>query len=298
MNFDKLYKVTQLIAGGGDEVQITDEIGTPGGSGANTIFGLGKLGLQTGFLGAVGDDPEGQILLNSFQDVNVDINGIIQKSGCKTSIVHGFVDNNGERALYINPGANNLITEDDLDWQYLNNAKLILLTSFVDDRQLELQKTIVNEFTQSTEPKIVFSPGALYSKRGYEDLKEIIEKCYLCLLNCDEIKNLTGKSYEDGADQLIEQGVKIVAVTLGKDGCYIADGNETYHEPVLDLENDKVVDTTGAGDAFATGLIFGLLSKMTLSKCGKLGNYVAAKCIQKMGARTGLPTKTEIDNIF
>lgn len=298
MNFDKLYKVTQLIAGGGDEVQITDEIGTPGGSGANTIFGLAKLGLNTGFIGAVGDDPEGKIMLDSFQEANVDINGIIQKSGWKSSIVHGFVDKNGERALYINPGANNSITHDDLDLNYISNSNFILLTSFVDDRQLELQKMIVNELTQSTESKIIFSPGALYSKRGYEDLKELIENCYLCLLNDDEIKNLTGKGYEDGADQLIEHGVKIVAVTLGKDGCYIADGNETYHEPVQDLEEKKVIDTTGAGDAFATGFIYGLLNDMPMAQCGKLGNQVAAKCIQKMGARTGLPTNTEIDNIF
>jgi ribokinase len=290
--------VSKLIAGGGDEVHITAELGAPGGSGANTIFGLGKLGLNAGFIGAVGDDPEGKILLNSFQEAQVDITGIKQKSDYKTSIVHGFVDQNGERALYINPGANNSITRDDLDLHYLSNSNLILLTSFVDDQQLELQKTIVNELLQNDETKIIFSPGALYSKRSYEELTEIIENCYLCLLNDDEIKNLTGKSYEDGADQLIEQGVKIVAVTLGKNGCYIADGNETYHEPILDLEEDKVIDTTGAGDAFATGLIFGLLSKMPLGKCGKLGNYVAAECIQKMGARDGLPTKTEIDNIF
>jgi ribokinase len=273
-------------------------VGSPGGSGANTIFGLGKLGLKTGFIGSVGDDPEGKILLNSFQKVQVDISGIKVKPDQRTSIVHGFVDKYGERALYINPGANNSITDNDLDWEYIKNSRFILFTSFVDDLQLGLQKTIVRSIGEDAGNKIIYSPGALYSKRGYDEISELIENCYLCLLNIDELRNLTDMDLDEGAKKLIDNGTKIVAVTLGKDGCFVTDGNIIHQEPALDLEENKVVDTTGAGDAFATGFIYGLLNEMPIKTCSKLGNYIAAMCIQNFGARSGLPRADEIDDIM
>lgn len=287
----------KFISAAGDEVQIIAESGTPGGSAANTIYGLAKLKLGTGFIGALGDDTECKAILNDFGNVGVDASNIVIKSGVKTSTVHGFVDAKGERALYINPGANNELAWEDINVDFAKNSKMLLLTSFVDDVQFKLQQKLIENLTQDLEPKIIFSPGALYSKRGLSELASIIEHSYLCILNSEEFKNLTGMEYQEGALKLIDKGVQILAVTLGQDGYYVTDGNTTHIENANELSQGELIDTTGAGDAFATGFIYGLLHGEPLDRCGKFGNTIAAHCIRKMGAREGLPTLNELNNM-
>jgi len=98
---------------------------------------------------------------------------------------------------------------------------------------------------------------------------------------------LTGiKNYKTGANCLIEQGVQVLAVKLGSKGCYVTDGKESHLVAPFKV---NVVDTTGAGDAFDAGFLFGLLSGKNLNDCGRIGNFVASRCIMKMGARTSLP---------
>jgi len=85
---------------------------------------------------------------------------------------------------------------------------------------------------------------------------------------------------------MVGKGVKMVAVKLGGDGCYVTDGRERH---LIEAFKVKVVDTTGAGDAFCAGFLYGLVNDKRLYECGKLGNFVASRCVMKMGARAGLP---------
>jgi len=106
-----------------------------------------------------------------------------------------------------------------------------------------------------------------------------------------EINLLTGKGYREGANLLLKEGVKIVAVKLGDKGCYVTNGRENH---LIKPFKVKVVDTTGAGDAFCAGFIYGLLRGKSLRECGLLGNFVASKCLTKMGAREGLPKISDL----
>jgi ribokinase len=91
-------------------------------------------------------------------------------------------------------------------------------------------------------------------------------------------------------------GVKIVVVKLGDKGCYVTDGQE---QVVVEPFPVKAIDTTGAGDAFDAGFLYGLLdNKNNLYECGKLGNFVASKSIIAMGARTGLPYKKDFSTMY
>jgi ribokinase len=104
---------------------------------------------------------------------------------------------------------------------------------------------------------------------------------------------LTGEiDYCKGADFMVGRGVKIVAVKLGSDGCYVTDGRERH---LIEAFNVEVVDTTGAGDAFCAGFLYGLLNDKSLLECGKLGNFVASRCVMKMGARAGLPFAKDLE---
>ncbi len=105
--------------------------------------------------------------------------------------------------------------------------------------------------------------------------------------NANELKLISGEGdYCKGADFLVGVGVKVVAVKLGADGCYVTDGRERL---LIEASPAKAVDTTGAGDAFDAGFLYGFLNNKPLHECGRLGNFVASRCIMKMGARTGLP---------
>ena len=143
LNYDRLYKVDDLNKGD-DEIFIRDEHEAPGGSGANTIYALGLLGIKAGFVGAVGSDAEGEVVLESFRTAGVDLGGISVKSESRTSLILGFVDRIGERALYVSPRANGELTWDDLDLDYISQGKILLLSSFVDDAQLELQQRVLD----------------------------------------------------------------------------------------------------------------------------------------------------------
>ncbi|MBS7634437.1 carbohydrate kinase family protein [Candidatus Bathyarchaeota archaeon] len=287
LNVDKLYKVDK-IAKAEEESVILDFKEAPGGSAANTAVGLARLGVKIGYIGKVAEDREGSILLKSFMDEGVDTSGIIVSKGGRSGSVIGFVDQKGNRALYLDPGVNDALRFEEIDLRYFEDVKFLHLTSFVGEMPFEAQKKILQAVP---DVKVTFDPGIIYARKGLDNLKPIIERCYAILPNENEVRILTGKNYLEGAKILLEEGAKIVAIKLGERGCYVTDGRESH---IIEAFKVKVVDTTGAGDAFCAGFIYGLLKDKSLKECGILGNFVASRCLTKMGAREGLPKIIDI----
>lgn len=291
LNVDKLYKVDR-IAEAEEESIILDFKEAPGGSAANTAVGLARLGVKTGYIGKIAEDREGSILLKSFIDEGVDTSGIVVSKGGRSGSVIGFVDQKGNRALYLDPGVNDALRFEEIDLRYFKDVKFLHLTSFVGEMPFEAQKKILQAVPDA---KVTFDPGIIYARKGIDNLKPIIERCYAILPNENEVRLLTGKNYLEGAKILLEEGAKIVAIKLGERGCYVTDGQESH---IIEAFKVKVVDTTGAGDAFCAGFIYGLLKGRSLKECGILGNFVASRCLIKMGAREGLPKIIDIPTEF
>jgi ribokinase len=284
LNVDKLYKVNR-IAGAEEEGFIQERIETCGGSAANTVVGLARLGCRVGFIGKVNCDKEGDMLLTDFVKEGVDTAGVIRAKQGKSGSVMGFVDKEGARALYIDSGVNDSITLAEIKPEYASRARFLHLTSFVGEKSFQAQKNLLK--TLPTTVKVSFDPGALYARKGFARLEPIIRRTYVLMPNSLELELITGKAdYCRGADFLIGKGVRIVAVKLGEKGCYVTDGRERHQTEAFKV---KVADTTGAGDAFCAGFLYGLLNEKSLHECGRLGNFVASRCVMKMGARTGLP---------
>jgi len=287
LNVDKLYKVN-MIARGGEESFVADFKESPGGSAANTIVGLARLGLKTGYIGKVAEDREGELLLNDFRRENVDTSGIIILRQGRSGVVTGYIDRKGERALYVDPGVNDWLEFEEINLEYAGRAEFLHLTSFVGKKPFEAQKKLVKKLSEA---KISFDPGVLYARKNLTSLKPIIKRSFVMLPNVKEVKLLTGENYEEGAKTLIREGVSIVVVKLGEKGCYVTDGKESH---LVEPYKVKVVDTTGAGDAFCAGFLYGLVKKKDLYECGRLGNLVASRVVQAYGARTGLPYWHEV----
>jgi len=287
LNVDKLYKVN-MIAKEEEESFVIDFEEAPGGSAANTVVGLARLELKTGYVGKLAEDREGRLLLNDFRKENVDTRGIIISKKGRSGIVMGYVDGKGERALYVDPGVNNWLEFKEINLDYTADTEFLHLTSFVGEKPFEAQKRLMN---QLSDVKTSFDPGDLYARKSLTSLKPIIKRTFVMLPNENEIRLLTGKDYEGGSKTLIKEGVDVVAVKLGERGCYVTDGKERH---LVEPYEKKVVDTTGAGDAFCAGFLYSLIKRRDLYECGKLGNFVAARCISKFGARTGLPRLSEM----
>jgi ribokinase len=289
LNMDRLYKVDR-IAKEGEERLIKDFTEAPGGSAANTAAGLARLGAKTGFIGKIANDREGKLLLEDFRREGVDTDGIIVSVEGRSGVVMGFVDEKGERALYVDPGVNSSLSFKEINLEYASSTRFLHLTSFVGDKPFTAQKMLVEKLAPKG-IKVSFDPGDIYARKGLAALKPIMEKCFVAFPNENELRLLTGEGYEKGSKALIKLGVGVVAVKLGWKGCYVTNGEESH---LIEPYKVEVVDTTGAGDAFCTGFLYGLINNKSLRECGKLGNFVASQCITKIGARKGLPRLSDL----
>jgi len=284
LNVDMLFKVEKL-AGAEEESFIEDNTEACGGSAANTIVGLARLGCKTGFIGKVANDREGKLQTDCFTSEGVDINGIIQSKKGKSGSVMGFVDKKGARALYINSGVNDTIEPREINYSYLSQTKFVHFSSFVGEKSFRAQKKLLAALPNSI--KISFDPGSVYAQKGFAAIEPIIRSTYVLMPNAFELELLTGETdYRNGADLMIGLGVKIVAVKLGDKGCYVTDGQEQLKVEPFKV---KAVDSTGAGDAFCAGFLYGLINKKSLYECGQIANFVASRSVTAMGARAGLP---------
>jgi ribokinase len=289
LNVDTLLKVDK-IAGAEEESFIHDYAEVCGGSAANTMVGLARLGCKVGFVGKVADDHEGKLQIDCFKAEGVNTDGIIRAAKGKSGVCLGFVDKKGARALYINSGVNDTIEFRELQAPYVTGTQFLHLSSFVGEKSFRAQKKILSFLPDTV--KISFDPGSLYAQKGFSAIEPIIQNSYAMMPNELELQLLTGeREVPKGALALLDAGVKIVAVKLGAKGCYVNNGQEKH---TIQPFKVPVVDTTGAGDAFNSGFLYGLIQDKTLAECGRIGNFVAAQSVTKMGARAGLPYERDL----
>jgi ribokinase len=289
LNVDMLFKV-ERIASAEEESFINNYTETCGGSAANTMVGLARLGCKVGFIGKVANDREGKLQLDCFKTEGVDTKGIAQAKKGKSGSVMGFVDRKGARALYINSGVNDQIEFRELQASYVTQTQFVHLSSFVGEKSFRTQKKLLSFLPASV--KISFDPGSLYAQKGFSAIEPIIQNSYAMMPNEVELQLITGeREVPKGAAMLLQSDVKVVAVKLGTKGCYVTNGQE---KQMIKPFKVLVADTTGAGDAFNAGFLYGLIHDKSLAECGRLGNYVAAQSITKMGARAGLPYEKDL----
>jgi len=281
LNVDKVYIVNEIPRVEEESYVLNVEVHA-GGSSANTIVGLSRLGLKTGFIGKVGRDDDGKFLIDELRKEHVDTRNVIVSNG-RTGCAIVFVDKMGNRAILLDPSVNDTIRYEEIDLDYVRRYRLLHLSSFVCKvswDSFESQKRLVKEF----DGIVSFDPGSVYAKIGFRKIKPLIENSNLFMPNEMEVRLLTGLDYRDGAEFFLDL-CDVVVVKRGERGCYVTDGKESFE---VCAYNVKVVDTTGAGDAFNTGFIYGYLKGKSLKDCAKLGNYLASLCIQHVGARTYL----------
>lgn len=253
-----------------------------GGSAANTVYALAKMGFKTGYIGKVGKDEEGKFLLENFSPVDTSRIRFGERSGVCLVLV-----NRKERIIHILPNSNNTLSYEEIDLKYVQETKFLHFTSFTGDLPFEAQKKLINKLLGSVYRPgedtclLSFDPGRCYAQKGLKALLPIIEKSYVTFPSEEEVKLLTGKNYKQGAKILLDCGAKIVVCTRGAKGSYILTEDEEYEIPTD--KKVKVVDPTGAGDVYAAGFLAGLLLNLPLKRCGQLATKLAEVSIAGYG---------------
>ncbi|WP_455645996.1 carbohydrate kinase family protein [Methanosphaera sp.] len=292
LNVDRLCQVNEFAPSDG-ETFINYETKSCGGSAANTIIGIAKLGLNTGYIGKVGKDSNGTMMLDYLTQNNVNTDHLIIGDG-ETGEVIGFVDNTGDRKLYVTPKINDKIANNEIDRTYIKNTKILHLTSFVglnpEDSSINTQMELLEEL--SSDVKIAFDPGMLYVNRGSEFMDKLIKYTDILLINETELLITTGKETLDEAIKEISPKVEILVVKRSTEGSFIKKGDEEYNIGIFKVDT---VDTTGAGDAYNAGFLYGLLNNYSLEESGIIGSYIAAQSTTQAGATEAIPYIDDID---
>jgi len=249
----------------------------PGGIPINTIATLAKLGSKVGYCGVIGADINGDFWLKNIGNVDTKK----AKRVGKMSICTCLLTSQGKKRSFLSQvSLNDNDFLKDLDFDYLNNAKIIHLGPLISNpkKGIEITKNLLEKITK---PKISFSPSILYIAEGPGKLDRIIAKTYVLFLNQKEMKYLTGQKPESGSKSLIKSGPKIVVCTLAQKGALITTKNNQFHSPRVNVGN--IIDTTGAGDAFAAGFLYGLLKNKPLKWSANFANKIAAQSLTGFG---------------
>ncbi|WP_407378391.1 carbohydrate kinase family protein [Methanobrevibacter sp.] len=279
LNVDKLYSV-ENIAGADEESFIKSSQDTPGGSAANTIIGLSRLGVSTSIIGKIAEDEDGDLIEYNLAMNEVFSNNLIYADKGSTGKCLGFVDSNGERCLYVDSGVNDDIVIEEINTLNIMRCKIMHYTSFVGD-SFKTQIKLLDNLNKDT--ILSFDPGMLYVQKGLDEIKPILDRCDILLINESELRLLFDdeeSSYEQLANKLLDGGIGTVVVKRGSEGVFACNNDENCEVQAFEC---SVVDTTGAGDSFNSGFLYAFLNDFTLEKSCEIGNWVASKAIEGFG---------------
>ena len=275
---DYIYTIDEFPQRGGHAI-VKGFVRMPGGACANVIAGLSSFGVKCRFYSTIGRDEDAEFFVKSMEGVDLRL----KVTHDLTGRVEVYVDRDGERTFFVHPNASGIV---DLDLEGLEEVDQIYLDPFPAEDSFEVQLKVARK-AKELRKYVILNPGYPYTKLGFERLKELLEHTDMLILSEPELRCL-GVSEED-----LLRYVDVVVVTLGSKGSKAVTKDGTYYQPAFRVE--KVVDTTGAGDAFSAGFLYGFLKSLPMDLCLKLGNFVASYNIQRYGARNFPPKESLID---
>lgn len=297
----------------------------PGGAPANVLACASKLGKKTAFIGKIGEDMQGEFLRKTLQNAGIHTDGLISDENFFTTMAFVSLSENGERSFAFarKPGADTQIRKDDVDLNIIRNSRIFHFGSLsLTDSPAREATLFALEEAKKENCLISYDPNyrpLLWRTKEHamEQMRSVLPYVDVIKLSDEETELLTGFSDpKAAAEHLIGRGIKIAAVTLGKDGVLVAakDGLETIPGHKVDA-----LDTTGAGDAFWGAFLYSISSLGNIGGYGdiaclgeqidaigfsrvreitKFANAAAACCVTKRGAIPAMPKLGEIEKLL
>jgi len=256
-----------------------NRIMTSGGSAANTIHGLAMLDVKTGFIGSIGKDEVGDFFEKDMKYAG--INTMLFRRNTVTGTAVAMISPDSERTFATHLGAAVELNSDDLQADYFNGYDILYMEGY-----LIFNKPLVVAACKLAQERKMTIALDLASYNVVDamlaDFKEIIEKYVdIVFANEEEAKSFTGQTPEE-ALLTISQLCEIAVIKVGSEGSWIRRGEE-----VIKIGTAQVAlkDTTGAGDLYASGFLYGYARNQNLEICGQFGSLLAGHVIEIVGAR-------------
>ena len=291
MNMDFVFSVERYPEQG-ETIFGNGFVVTPGGKGANQAATIGKLGGNVSFVSARGNDIYGEDLLANLQKSGVNVEHVYGFENTTTGIAAIILENKGKNRIIVVPGANNKLSLSKID-----NFKEEIIKAQVVLVQFEIPlETVIKtiEIAHEHQTKVVLDPAP-----ARELPEEIYQKIDYLLPNEGEISQLCKrynlKTEKEKILKLLDLGVGGIIITKGGQGATYYAKDIIIQQPAIKTD---VVDTTGAGDAFAGGFAFGLQKGWDIKDIMKFASCVAGLSVTKKGAQNSLPTMAEVEEIF
>jgi len=267
---------------------------SPGGSSANTLYGVALLGGKVVFCGKIGTDEHGNVYEEKMTGRGVRTR--LARSSYPTGHALTFITPDSERTFAVHLGAALHLTKEDVFFEDLKQSKILHIEGYqLEDKSL--RKVSLHAMRYAKRNKVMISidlgdPGIV--SRNRMDLQKIIRTyADIIFANEEEARALTGLQSEDALG-LISKMCKIAVVKLGRKGSLMRTQENTFTIPAYPI---AVVDTTGAGDMFAAGVLFGITHGFDVNTSGHLGSYFAAKVCGQLGARLAHIDKKELTKV-
>ncbi|MCK5460329.1 carbohydrate kinase family protein [Candidatus Parcubacteria bacterium] len=287
-NKKNLFQQKLLSFEYGDKIYLDEFYSSIGGGACNRAVGFSRLGLKSAVKICVNKKKYGDYIINQLKNEKVDASFIDnnEKKEAGMSFILINKDKNPDRVILSHRGVNKFLKIDKkAKW----NTDWIFLSSLENDGWVDEFKKI-EQIVKTNKIRLAFGPGNIQISAGLNRLKNILKLSDVLVLNRKEAIKLT----ESGGKRRIEEllrilynhGPRLITITDGKKGAYVYDGNKIYFQKAKKV---KTIETTGAGDAFSSGFVSGIIKyDYNIKKSLNLGIRNGASVVQKIGAQQGL----------
>lgn len=270
----------------GSTLLSSDVLRGPGGKGANQAVALARLGRLVAMVGAVGEDADGDWMLGLLAVEGIDISGIVRVPE-PTGQAFIFVEPNGESTIVVSPGANGALTAAHLEGarERVAHTRCVLV-------QQEITPEAVARAAELAGNLFVLNPAPARAVS-----REVLARVDVLVPNRFELAGLLGEPVPDDLEGVAKmalalEGPRTVVVTLGSDGCVVAEQGTSTHVPAVPVEP---VDATAAGDTFCGALVDALLDGMSTVDAAAWASRVAAVAVGRRGAQESIPHRSEVE---
>ncbi len=255
-----------------------------GGSAANTIVGVADFGGKAAYVGKVAADAVGEFFLADMRKMGVAIEVTPSSTG-QTGTCAVLITEDAQRTMLTNLAVSATLTADDVDEDELRQSKYVYIEGYLltgDTTKGAAMKAI--ELAKKHNVQVAFTASDPFLVNLLRDeIWSLIEgPVDLFFCNEEEAKSLTGKDDPVACAAEIHRHARNVAMTLGANGSIVMHGGEAI---AIEGVSVKAIDTTGAGDMYAAGLLYGITNGMTWKQAGHLGSHAAARIVSQLGAR-------------
>jgi adenosine kinase len=264
-----------------------------GGSAANTIVGIANLGARAAYVGKVKDDQIGRLYAHDIRAAGVAFETKAAADGPATGCCYILVTPDGERTMNTYLGAAQQLTPADIDAAEIAASRLIYLEGYLWDPKNAKEAFVkASRIAHESGREVALTLSDSFCVDRYRDEFLALMRggtVDIVFANEAELHSLYQTSDFDGALTQLRQDTRLGIVTRSEKGCVVASGDGVIAVPAYPIET--MVDTTGAGDLFAAGFLFGLVRGAGHENAGRLGALAAAEVIQHIGARPQVSLK-------